>query len=142
MRRFAEVMPRRTDHGRGRRGFSMVEMMFAIMICTVVLLGLLGVLGSVLRNQAEGRTYEKISVAANSIFGKAGQALSEDFDRPLVPDIFAEGRQDLVNLEGVSFEVSEELEAEDLKRVDIVIHWKDETGKEHSKSMTTKFLKG
>lgn len=142
MRRFAGVTPHYTVHSHAHRGFSMVEMMFAIMICTVVLLGLLGVLGSVLRNQAEGRTYEKISIAANSVFGKAGQALSEDFDRPLVPDIFAEGRQDLANLEGVSFEVSEELEAEDLKRVDIVIHWKDETGKEHSKSMTTKFLKG
>ena len=78
-------------------GFSMIEMMFAIMICSIVLLGLLGVLGSVLRNQAEGRTYETISIAANSVFGQAGQALSEDFQRPLVPDVFPEGRQPVPN---------------------------------------------
>jgi type II secretory pathway pseudopilin PulG len=122
-------------------GFSMIEMMFAIMICTIVLLGLLGVLGSVLRNQAEGRVYEKVSIAANSIFGQAGQALSEDFDRPLVPAVFADGRQPVTNLDDVEFEISQTLERDDLMRVDIVIHWADEKDVAHSKPMMTKFLK-
>ena len=124
------------------KAFSMIEMMFAIMICTIVLMGLLSVLGSVLRNQAEGRTYEKISMAANSVFGQAGQALKEDFQRPLVPDVFPEGRQPLANLEGVEFELSETAERDDLRRVDIIIYWTDEKGVEHKKPMTTKFLEG
>lgn len=123
------------------RGFSMIEMMFAIMICSVVLLGLLGVLGSVLRNQAEGRTYEKVSVAANSIFGKAGQALSEDFERPLVPDVFPKGRQPVDGVQDVSFEMSESQDRDDLRSVQIVLYWKDRDGHEHQKTMSTKFLK-
>lgn len=123
-------------------GFSMVEMMFAMMICTIVLLGLVSVLGSVLRNQAEGRNYEKVSIAANTVFGRAGEALAEDFERPLVPDVFPEGRQPLPNLEGLEFEISEETEREDLRRVDIILYWTDDKDKEHSKPMTTKFLRG
>ena len=119
----------------------MMEMMFAIMICSVVLLGLLGVLGSVLRNQAEGRTYEQVSVAANSIFGKAGQALSEDFERPLVPDVFPKGRQPVDGVQDVSFEMSESQDRDDLRSVQIILYWKDRDGREHQKTMSTKFLK-
>lgn len=119
----------------------MVEMMFAIMICSIVLLALLGVLGSVLRNQAEGRAYEKVSIAANSIFGQAGQALAEDFERPLVPELFSEGRQSVTNLDGVEFEISQTLEKEDLMRVDIVVYWNDDKGSSHNKPFSTKFLK-
>ena len=121
----------------------MVEMMFAIMICSIVLLGLLAVLGSVLRNQEEGHNYEKVSIAANLIFSRAGQALENDFDQVLVPDIFAEGRQPLENLPDVSFEISETLvpAKEDLKQVEIVIYWNDKKGVEHRKSMSTKFLR-
>lgn len=119
----------------------MVEMMFAIMICSFVLLGLLGVLSSVLRNQAESRNYEKISIAANSIFGQVGQALDEDFERPLTPHLFAPGRQELTNLEGIGFEVTQVRERQDLMRVDIVIYWDDEKGVPHKKTMSTKFLR-
>lgn len=127
---------------RLERGFNMIEMMFAIFILTLVLFGLLGVLTSVLRNQAEGRSYEKVSIAANAIFGQAGDALTEHFDHDLVPDVFAAGRQPLASLEGVEFELSETRERDDLKRVDITIYWKDKNGAEHQKFMTTKFLKG
>ena len=120
----------------------MLEMMFAILILSVVLLGLMSVLGSVLRNQSEGRIYETVSVAANTLFGQAGQALHDKFDKPLVPDTFAAGRQPMPNLEGIEFEISENLEREDLKRVDIVLYWKDKAGAEHQKPMSTKFLKG
>lgn len=116
--------------------------MFAILIFSIVIFGLMGVLSSVLRNQTEGRVYEKVSIAANSIFGQAGQALSDNFEKPLVPDTFAAGRQPVSNLEGVTFEVTEALERDDLKRVDIVIYWKDNIGAERSKAMSTKFLKG
>lgn len=120
----------------------MVEMMFAIMICSIVLLGLLGVLTSVLRNQAEGRTYERISVAASTIFGRAGEALAENWSRPLVPDVFEAGRQPVPNLEELAFEVEETAEKDDLKRVDVTLYWTDEGGGARQKTMTTKFLKG
>ena len=35
----------------------MVEMLFAILLLSIVLLGLVSVLGSILRNQAEGKSY-------------------------------------------------------------------------------------
>ena len=119
----------------------MIEMMFAIMLCSVVLMGLLGVLSSILRYQSEGRIYDKVSVAANDVFGQAGEALSKDFERPLVPDVFPPGRQPLASLEGVSFEVVETTERKDLKRVDLTLYWSDGRNIEHHKSMTTKFLK-
>jgi hypothetical protein len=119
----------------------MVELMFAIMIFSVVLLGLLGVLSSLVRYQSEGRAYEKVSVAANAIFGQAGEALARDFDKPLVPDLFPAGRQPMANLEGVTFEVMETAERPDLKRVDLTLYWTDERNIEHHKSMTTRFLK-
>lgn len=126
---------------RLERGFNMIEMMFAIFILSLVLLGLLGVLSSVLRNQAEGRSYELVSIAANSVFGQAGEALNEHFDHDLVPDVFAAGRQPVGGLEGVEFELTETRERDDLKRVDITIYWKDKNGTQHQKFMTTKFVK-
>ena len=120
----------------------MIEMMFAILIISIVLLGLISVMGSVLRNQSEGRTYDQVTIAANSVFGLAGQALSDDFEKPLIPDTFVAGRQPMTSLEGVSFEVTEQRERDDLKRVDVVIYWKDKTGNEHQKTLSTKFLKG
>lgn len=126
---------------RGTRGFTMIEMMFAIMICSVVLLALLSVLSSMLRYQKDGRAYEKVSVAANSILGQAGEALADDFERPLVPDVFPAGRQALASVEGVTFEVGEVAERVDLRRVDVTLYWLDGRGVEHSKTMTTKFLK-
>lgn len=119
----------------------MVEMMFAILILSVVLLGLLAVLSSILRYQSEGRTYEKVSVAANDVFGQAGEALAENFDRPLVPDVFARGRHALPNLDGVTFEIADTAERADLRRVDLTLYWNDERNVEHRKTMTTKFLK-
>lgn len=118
----------------------MVEMMFAILIFSIVLLGLLGVLSSLLRHQAEGRAYEQVSVAANSLFGLAGEALAEDFDRPLVPDVFPAGRQSVPNLEGITFELVETAERADLKRVDLSLYWRDRQNVEHHKSMSTRFL--
>lgn len=121
----------------------MIEMMFAILILSIVILGLMGVLGSVLRNQSEGRIYEKVSIAANTVFGQAGQALSDDFEKKLVPDVFPPGRQPVTGLEEeVSFEISETRERDDLKRVDITLYWKDKDGREHQKSLSTKFVKG
>lgn len=126
---------------RLRRGFTMVEMMFAIMILSVVLLALVSVLGSILDNQYQSRTYDKVSIAANTVFGQARQALAEHFERPLVPDVFPAGRQKVANLEGVSFEVTETRVRPDLKQVDLLIHWTDKQGHEHHKPMTTKFLR-
>jgi hypothetical protein len=121
----------------------MIEMMFAILILSIVILGLLGVLGSVLRNQSEGRTYEKVSIAANTVFGQAGQALADDFEKVLVPDVFPAGRQPVTGLEEeVTFEISETRERDDLKRIDITLYWKDKDGQEHSKALSTKFVKG
>jgi hypothetical protein len=121
----------------------MMEIMFAMLILVVVILGLLGMLGSVLRSQSEGRIYEKVSIAANTVFGQAGQAISEDFEKSLVPDVFASGRQPVTGLEEeISFEISEQREKDDLKRVDITLYWKDKDGQEHQKTLSTKFLKG
>lgn len=119
----------------------MVEMMFAIMILSIVLLGLVSVLGSVLRHQYEGRNAEKVSIAANTLFAQAGHALAEHWDRALVPDVFPGYRTDLSNLEDVSYELSETKERNDLKRVDIKIFWKDKNGNEHQKAMFTKILR-
>jgi type II secretory pathway pseudopilin PulG len=110
----------------------MVEMMFAILILSVVLLGLVSVLGSILDNQYNSRAYDKVSIAANTVFGQARQALAEHFDRPLVPDVFPAGRQTLPN---------QTPKRPDLMQVDLVIHWTDKRGQEHHKSMSTKFLR-
>ena len=118
----------------------MVEMMFAIMILSIVLLALVSVLGTILDNQMSGRTYDKVSIAANMIFGQARLALAEHFDRPLVPDVFPSGRQKLANLDGVSYELSETMERNDLARVDLTIHWTDKNVDRH-KTMSTKFLR-
>lgn len=125
---------------RSTRGFTMVEMMFAIMILSIVLLALVSVLGTILDNQMSGRTYDKVSIAANMVFGQARLALAERFDRPLVPDVFPSGRQKLANLEGVSYELSETKERKDLARVDLTIHWTDKNVDRH-KTMSTKFLR-
>ncbi len=117
----------------------MTEMMFAIMILSVVLLGLVSVLGSILDNQRRGRSYDKVCVAANMIFGRARQALAEHFDRPLVPNVFPGGRQQLVDLE-VSYEVTQTSERSDLTRVDLTLHWADKNVERH-KTMSTKFLR-
>jgi len=119
----------------------MMEMMFAIMILSIVLLALVSVLGSVLRHQFEGRNAEKVSIAANTLFGQANHALAEHWERPLVPDVFPGYRQDMANLEGISYELSETKERNDLKRVDIKIYWKDKNGAEHQKAMFTKVLR-
>jgi type II secretory pathway pseudopilin PulG len=119
----------------------MVEMMFAILILSVVLLGLVSVLGSILDNQYNSRAYDKVSIAANTVFGQARQALAEHFDRPLVPDVFPAGRQTLPNLDGVSYEITQTPKRPDLMQVDLVIHWTDKRGQEHHKSMSTKFLR-
>lgn len=118
----------------------MTEMMFAIMILSIVLLALVSVLGSLLDQQVRGRSYDKVAIAANQIFGQARQALAEHFDRPLVPDVFPSGRQELANLEGVSYEVTETMERPDLARVDLVIRW-NEKSVEHHRNMSTKFLR-
>jgi prepilin-type N-terminal cleavage/methylation domain-containing protein len=123
------------------RGFNMIELMFSILICSIVLMGLLGVLGSLIRDQAEGRTYERVSLAASTVFGEAGEAIARDFYAPLVPDIFAEGRQPVGDIEGVEFEISETQVRDDLKKVDIVLYWTDEKNAEHQKQMSTYFLK-
>lgn len=115
--------------------------MFAIMILSIVLLALVSVFGSVLRNQFEGRSAEKVSIAANALFGKAGHALAEHWDRPLVPEIFPGYRTDLPNVEGISYELKESELAKDLKRVDIKLYWKDKSGNEHAKEMFTKILR-
>ncbi len=125
-----------------RRGLSMVEMMFAVMILSVVLLGMLGIIGTVLRNLEDGRTYEKVSIAANSLFGQAGLALSENFEKSLFPDTFIHGVQEFPGLEGVSYEVKEERERDDLKRVEVTLFWKSKDGLEHKKTFMTKFVKG
>jgi type II secretory pathway component PulJ len=119
----------------------MMEMMFALLILSIVILGLVSVLGAVLRNQSEGRAYDQVSIATNAIFADAGLALSEDFEKSLIPDTFRPGRQPMESLKEVSFEVSETRERDDLKRVDIVVYWKDKNGIEHRKAMSTKFLK-
>lgn len=119
----------------------MTEMMFAIMILSIVLLALVSVLGSVLRHQYEGRNAEKISIAANQVFGKAGHALAEHWERALVPDVFPAGKQALASVEGISYEVSETKERNDLKRVNITLYWKDKDGTEHQKDMFTKILR-
>lgn len=120
----------------------MVEMMFAVMILAIVILGLLGIISTVLRNLEEGRTYEKLSIAATSVFGQAGLALEENFDRPLLPDTFSEGVHEFPGLEGVSYEVKEERERDDLKRVEVTLFWKSKGGSEHKKTLMTKFVKG
>lgn len=125
---------------RAARGFTMTEMMFAIMVLSIVLLALVSVLGSMLDQQMRGRSYDKVAIAANQIFGQARQALAEHFDRPLVPNVFPSGRQELANLEGVSYEVTQTMERNDLARVDLTIHW-TEKGIGHHRSMSTKFLR-
>lgn len=119
----------------------MVELLFAVMLCSLVLLGLIGVLASILRTQIDGRAYERVGVAASAIFGRAEQALSEDFERALIPDLFDDGVQPLENFEEIEFEVSETLERDDLKRVDLTIYWRDEKGDVRQKKLTTKFLR-
>lgn len=118
----------------------MMEMMFAIMILSIVLLALVSVLGSLLDQQMRGRSYDKVAIAANQVFGQARQALAEHFDRPLVPDVFSGGRQKLADLEGISYEVSQTMERPDLARVDLTIHWTEKTT-DHHRSMSTKFLR-
>jgi len=127
---------------RSARGFTMVEMMFAIMILSIVLLALVSVLGTILDNQMSGRTYDKVSIATNMLFGQARLALAEKFDRPLVPDVFPSGRQKLANLEGISYEISETMEPgrSDLARVVLTIYWTDKSAERH-KTMSTKFLR-
>lgn len=127
---------------QSEKGFSMMELLFAMLILTVVIMGMVGVLASLIQRQAEGLNYEKVSIAGDLIFGQAGQALSENFDRPLIPDLFEEGQQPIAELEGFSVEVTETQERDDLKRVDIAIFWTDENGVSRRKSMSTKFLKG
>ena len=117
----------------------MTEMMFAIMILSIVLLALVSVLGSLLENQVRGRAYDKVNIAANMIFGQARQALAEHFDRPLVPGVFPAGRQRLIDLD-ISYEVNQTAERPDLTRVDLTLYWADKT-MEHHKTMSTKFLK-
>lgn len=117
----------------------MTEMMFAIMILSVVLLGLVSVLGSLLENQMRGRSYDKVNIAANMLFGQARQALAEHFDRPLVPNVFPAGRQRLIDLD-ISYEVSQTNERHDLIRVDLTLYWADKTV-QRQKSMSTKFLR-
>lgn len=118
----------------------MTEMMFAIMILSIVLLALVSVLGSLLDQQMRGRSYDKAAIATNQIFGQARQALAEHFDRPLVPDVFPSGRQTMPELEGFSYEITETMERPDLARVDLVLHWKEKTV-EHHRAMSTKFLR-
>lgn len=127
---------------RSCRGLSMVEMMFATMILAIVLLGLLGVIATVLRNLDDGRTYEKVGIAASSVFGQAGLAVSEDFEKSLFPDTFTPGVQEFPGLDGISFEIREELEREDLKRVEVTLYWTSKDKGEHRKTFMTKFLKG
>lgn len=118
----------------------MVEMMFAIMILSIVLLALVSVLGSLLEQQTRGRSYDKVAIATNQVFGQARQALAEHFDRPLVPDVFPSGRQKLPDLDGVSYEITQTMERTDLARVDLVIYWTEKNG-EHRRAMSTKFLR-
>ena len=118
----------------------MAEMMFAIMILSIVLLALVSVLGTILENQVRGRSYDKVSIAANMLFGQARHALAEHFDRPLVPDVFPSGRQDLANVEGVIYEISQTQRRSDLIQVDLVLYWSDKSGS-HQKAMSTKFLR-
>ena len=120
----------------------MVEMMFAVMILSVVILGLLGIISTVLKNLEEGRNFEKISIAANSLFGQAGLALSESFEVSLFPDTFTEGVQDFPGIEGVRYEVKEERERDDLKRVEVTLFWRSKDSVEHKKTFMTKFVKG
>lgn len=120
----------------------MVEMMFAILILSVVLLGLLGIITTVLRNLEDGRSYEKVDIAANSLLGQAGLAASENFEISLFPDTFSEGVQAFPGLEGISYEIKEELEREDLKRVEVTLFWKNKDGAERQKTFMTKFVKG
>lgn len=120
----------------------MVEMMFALLILSVVLLGLLGIITTVLRNLEDGRTYEKVNIAANSLFGQAGLAAAENFEKSLFPDTFAEGVQEFPGLEGILYEVHEELEREDLKRVEVTLFWENKDGTERKKTFMTKFVKG
>lgn len=127
---------------KNRHGFSMVEMMFALLILSVVLLGLLGVITTVLRNLEDGRAYEKVDIAANSLFGQAGLAAAENFEKSLFPDTFAEGVHQFPGLEGILYEVKEELEREDLKRVEVTLFWKNKDGAERKKTFMTKFVKG
>ncbi len=119
----------------------MIELLFALLILTIVILGMVGVLASLLRYQSDGRNYEKVGIAGGIVFGQAGLALSENFERPLVPDLFEAGRQPLSEIEGLSFEVVETRERDDLKRVDLTIFWADESGAQREKTMSTKFLK-
>lgn len=120
----------------------MVEMMFAVMILSVVILGLLGIISTVLKNLEEGRNFEKVSIAANSLFGQAGLALSENFEVSLFPDTFTEGVQDFPGIEGVRYEVKEARERDDLKRVEVTLFWKSKDSVEHKKTFMTKFVKG
>ncbi len=123
-------------------GFSMVEMMFAILILSLVLLGMLGVISTVLRNLEDGRSYEKVSIAANSIFGQAGLALSENFEKSLFPETFTEGVQPFPDLDGIQYQVTEARERDDLKRLEVTIFWKNKDGTDRKKTFMTKFVKG
>ncbi len=125
-----------------RAGFSMVEMMFAIMILSVVLLGMVGSISTVLRNLEDGRSNERVSIAANSIFGQAGLALSENFEKSLIPGTFSEDVQPFPELNGIEYQVTEARERDDLKRVEVTILWKNKDGTARKKTFMTKFLKG
>lgn len=127
--------------GYASRGFSMVELMFALLIISIVILGAMSLLGTILRNQKDGRIYEKVSVVANEVFGRIGEALSEDFETEIKPSFFGDDPQPL---EGITYEVlpSAGDNREDLKTVKVKFSWKDEAGRPREKVISTKFLRG
>ncbi|MBI3929186.1 MAG: prepilin-type N-terminal cleavage/methylation domain-containing protein [Armatimonadetes bacterium] len=106
-----------------RHGFSLVEVMAALVVLSTAILALVSVQIMALRTDPKSRERHTASLQAETTLAGVRQELWEDFDRSVVqPRHRLDDRFEL--------EVAETLEGPDLKRIDITVYWTDVHGEQ------------
>jgi hypothetical protein len=108
---------------RRSSGLSLAELILALLLTLIAVLGLVGVVSYSLRAQAKSSTSHIASVIASNLMEDAQGTCWDNFSAPLTA-----ARQVVPSHPGYEFAIAENLENADLKRVEISIYWNDREG--------------
>ncbi|MBI3926473.1 MAG: prepilin-type N-terminal cleavage/methylation domain-containing protein [Armatimonadetes bacterium] len=114
-----------------RSGFTLLEILVALAVVALGLLGLISVMIYSTRARIQGTERQTASVIALSLMSDAENALAADFGAPV-----GVARAPVAGSPGYEAEVQAADERPGLKRVEVTVYWTDERGRQEFRLWT------
>ncbi|MEW6279800.1 MAG: prepilin-type N-terminal cleavage/methylation domain-containing protein [Candidatus Eremiobacterota bacterium] len=118
------------------RGYSLIEILVAVLLIAIALLALAGVQAVALRSQQGVGGRHTASVVAASVMGECEAALKQDFTADVT-----RSRAPYAGQPGYEVSVSQRVESPLLRRVDVSVYWRDEHDDAHEYRLWTRAVR-